>query len=395
MLNVDGWDMWPLTPSPPTHKHSHKLGHACTLSGWARHWFEEDPLAVITKILTCYFNVSAPVHRPSKWRQDKFNFSVLPDTWCMFGTRAETCLLLRMVTRPTPGWLSSSWITKGSGKRYEKTIWKNNLILLIHQEAKAIPHPCASSPNTQMGRWENGTLSLMFPVWPRYNSYGDEDADENHLSIVTLEEKPFVIVDNVDILTGTCNRNSVPCRRHVKEWAHTHTHTQTLLTGHLFPDKSSAINAAWVVLLTPLSLLSVRLRNCLYCQSVALCFSTFVLQRSTLGPLIFTLHNNDSPSAFQSPNVCGLKKTGRTRHSWKTSCAQLHVKSCLLPCECLKYRGGEDLLWINRCQVLIDWRSRCSPSLLCFWPLWKSKTEPTPVREWSTRPQSRCHSVHG
>ncbi|KAK7904406.1 hypothetical protein WMY93_017013 [Mugilogobius chulae] len=69
----------------------------------------------------------------------------------------------------------------------------------------------------KMGRWENGTLGLMFPVWPRYNSYGDEDADENHLSIVTLEEKPFVIVDNVDILTGTCMRNSVPCRKHMKE----------------------------------------------------------------------------------------------------------------------------------------------------------------------------------
>uniref|UniRef100_A0A8C2WCA2 Glutamate receptor n=1 Tax=Cyclopterus lumpus TaxID=8103 RepID=A0A8C2WCA2_CYCLU len=68
----------------------------------------------------------------------------------------------------------------------------------------------------KMGRWENGTLSLMFPVWPRYNSHGDEDADENHLSIVTLEEKPFVIVDNVDMLTGTCMRNSVPCRKHVK-----------------------------------------------------------------------------------------------------------------------------------------------------------------------------------
>uniref|UniRef100_A0A8D2ZD38 Glutamate receptor n=1 Tax=Scophthalmus maximus TaxID=52904 RepID=A0A8D2ZD38_SCOMX len=69
----------------------------------------------------------------------------------------------------------------------------------------------------KMGRWENGTLALMFPVWPRYNSHGDEDADENHLSIVTLEEKPFVIVDNVDILTGTCMRNSVPCRKHVKD----------------------------------------------------------------------------------------------------------------------------------------------------------------------------------
>lgn len=44
------------------------------------------------------------------------------------------------------------------------------------------------------------------------------DADENHLSIVTLEERPFVIVDDVDILTGTCMRNSVPCRKHIKEW---------------------------------------------------------------------------------------------------------------------------------------------------------------------------------
>lgn len=69
-----------------------------------------------------------------------------------------------------------------------------------------------------MGRWENHTLKLKFPVWPRYNSFGDVDADENHLSIVTLEERPFVIVDDVDILTGTCMRNSVPCRKHIKEW---------------------------------------------------------------------------------------------------------------------------------------------------------------------------------
>lgn len=84
---------------------------------------------------------------------------------------------------------------------------------------KKIPDRClhVCLVRLQMGRWENGTLSLMFPVWPRYNSYGDEDADENHLSIVTLEEKPFVIVDNVDILTGTCMRNSVPCRKHVKK----------------------------------------------------------------------------------------------------------------------------------------------------------------------------------
>uniref|UniRef100_A0A8C2KRE8 Glutamate receptor n=1 Tax=Cyprinus carpio TaxID=7962 RepID=A0A8C2KRE8_CYPCA len=69
----------------------------------------------------------------------------------------------------------------------------------------------------KMGRWENHTLKLKFPVWPRYNSFGDMDADENHLSIVTLEERPFVIVDDVDILTGTCTRNSVPCRKHIKD----------------------------------------------------------------------------------------------------------------------------------------------------------------------------------
>ncbi|XP_034156285.1 glutamate receptor ionotropic, NMDA 2A isoform X2 [Pangasianodon hypophthalmus] len=69
----------------------------------------------------------------------------------------------------------------------------------------------------KMGRWENHSLILKFPVWPRYNSFGDAEADENHLSIVTLEEKPFVIVDDVDILTGTCMRNSVPCRKHIKD----------------------------------------------------------------------------------------------------------------------------------------------------------------------------------
>lgn len=33
--------------------------HACTPSGWTWHWIDKDPLAVITEILTCYFNVSA------------------------------------------------------------------------------------------------------------------------------------------------------------------------------------------------------------------------------------------------------------------------------------------------------------------------------------------------
>lgn len=69
-----------------------------------------------------------------------------------------------------------------------------------------------------MGKWENRSLTLKYPVWPRFNSFGDTETDDNHLSIVTLEEKPFVIVENVERLTGTCMRNSVPCRKHIKEW---------------------------------------------------------------------------------------------------------------------------------------------------------------------------------
>ncbi|KAJ8284047.1 hypothetical protein COCON_G00028970 [Conger conger] len=68
-----------------------------------------------------------------------------------------------------------------------------------------------------MGKWENKSLTLKYPVWPRFNSFGDAETDDNHLSIVTLEEKPFVIVENVERLTGTCMRNSVPCRKHIKD----------------------------------------------------------------------------------------------------------------------------------------------------------------------------------
>ncbi|XP_062874463.1 glutamate receptor ionotropic, NMDA 2A [Trichomycterus rosablanca] len=69
----------------------------------------------------------------------------------------------------------------------------------------------------KIGKWENRSLTLKYPVWPRYNAFGDAETDDNHLSIVTLEEKPFVIVENVERLTGTCMRNSVPCRKHIKD----------------------------------------------------------------------------------------------------------------------------------------------------------------------------------
>ncbi|XP_069066511.1 glutamate receptor ionotropic, NMDA 2A [Pleurodeles waltl] len=68
----------------------------------------------------------------------------------------------------------------------------------------------------KVGKWENKTLNMRYPVWPRFSSFADTDPDYNHLSIVTLEENPFVIVENVDYLTGTCVRNTVPCRKHIK-----------------------------------------------------------------------------------------------------------------------------------------------------------------------------------
>lgn len=68
----------------------------------------------------------------------------------------------------------------------------------------------------KVGKWENQSLSLRHAVWPRYKSFSDCEPDDNHLSIVTLEEAPFVIVEDIDPLTETCVRNTVPCRKFVK-----------------------------------------------------------------------------------------------------------------------------------------------------------------------------------
>uniref|UniRef100_A0A672YYI7 Glutamate receptor n=1 Tax=Sphaeramia orbicularis TaxID=375764 RepID=A0A672YYI7_9TELE len=63
----------------------------------------------------------------------------------------------------------------------------------------------------RVGKWERGSLTMRYHVWPRF-----ELQTEDHLSIVTLEEAPFVIVENVDPLSGTCMRNTVPCRKQLK-----------------------------------------------------------------------------------------------------------------------------------------------------------------------------------
>ncbi|MFT7804012.1 glutamate receptor ionotropic, NMDA 2B-like isoform X1, partial [Arapaima gigas] len=69
----------------------------------------------------------------------------------------------------------------------------------------------------RVGKWENGSLTMKYHVWPRFELYSDaEEHQDEHLSIVTLEEAPFVIVEDVDPLSGTCMRNTVPCRKQIK-----------------------------------------------------------------------------------------------------------------------------------------------------------------------------------
>lgn len=79
------------------------------------------------------------------------------------------------------------------------------------------PPPSLPFPRIQVGKWENGSLAMKYHVWPRFELFSDagEHADD-HLSIVTLEEAPFVIVEDVDPLSGTCMRNTVPCRKQLK-----------------------------------------------------------------------------------------------------------------------------------------------------------------------------------
>lgn len=65
----------------------------------------------------------------------------------------------------------------------------------------------------QVGTYARGMLQVRYPVWPRYGSFLDKVSDDRHLTVATLEEHPFVMVENVDPGTGTCVRNTVPCRR--------------------------------------------------------------------------------------------------------------------------------------------------------------------------------------
>lgn len=65
----------------------------------------------------------------------------------------------------------------------------------------------------QVGTYAQGKLQVREPVWPRYGGFPEHASDDRHLTVATLEEHPFVMVENVDVGTGTCVRNTVPCRR--------------------------------------------------------------------------------------------------------------------------------------------------------------------------------------
>ncbi|XP_038633680.1 glutamate receptor ionotropic, NMDA 2C isoform X2 [Scyliorhinus canicula] len=64
-----------------------------------------------------------------------------------------------------------------------------------------------------VGRWENGLIRMKYPVWPRYGKFQQPVSDSGHLTVATLEERPFVIVEEVDPENGACVRNTVPCRK--------------------------------------------------------------------------------------------------------------------------------------------------------------------------------------
>uniref|UniRef100_A0A673XE96 Glutamate receptor n=1 Tax=Salmo trutta TaxID=8032 RepID=A0A673XE96_SALTR len=70
----------------------------------------------------------------------------------------------------------------------------------------------------KVGNYEMGILQMRYPVWPRYGTYLEPVSDNRHLTVATLEERPFVIVEAVDPMTGTCVSNTVPCRRHTEPY---------------------------------------------------------------------------------------------------------------------------------------------------------------------------------
>lgn len=93
----------------------------------------------------------------------------------------------------------------------------------------------------QVGTYARGILQVRYPVWPRYGSFLEQVSDDRHLTVATLEEHPFVMVENVDPGTGTCVRNTVPCRRQsnqTERYTQQRKHMYSLLHVHKYVNVS-------------------------------------------------------------------------------------------------------------------------------------------------------------
>lgn len=77
----------------------------------------------------------------------------------------------------------------------------------VYGERSGVYLTSSLCPGRQVGRWEHRILSMS-----QYSKFLQPVDGNKHLMVATLEERPFVIVDDIDPATKTCIRDSVPCR---------------------------------------------------------------------------------------------------------------------------------------------------------------------------------------
>lgn len=128
------WERYVASDSSPSHTQTHAYTiartHAFTHAQWVNtaliwrgyllQWLQSSSL-VVSNASSARPLILAGTPADARRAQITASYSLSclcdSDTWCMYGTKGGTCPSLQMVTRPTPNWLSSSWIVKGSGRR--------------------------------------------------------------------------------------------------------------------------------------------------------------------------------------------------------------------------------------------------------------------------------------
>lgn len=126
--------------------------------------------------------------------------------------RVQSLYCISVLQMPLPqdpliclSWVSLGFLASADGPQklcLERSRWTAVLQVLAE----------AGCP-LQVGRWDHGVLYMKYPVWPRYSTSLQPVVDSRHLTVATLEERPFVIVESPDPGTGGCVPNTVPCRR--------------------------------------------------------------------------------------------------------------------------------------------------------------------------------------